>query len=106
MVFGLIVLMLGGFAAVVAIRILGQFTRSEAYEFAVARIGENDEVRALTGGIAGYGRFPAGRIREVGDHGYADLRIHVKGRERDVSVRIMLDKPAGGAWTVDRLAVL
>jgi hypothetical protein len=103
---GALVLLAGTGVVAMVLFIFGLLTHSGAYQVSVSRIEESREVRALSGGIVGYGRFPQGSIQTVGDEGHADLRIRVKGRDRDVTVHTVVEKHSGEPWSVASFQVL
>ena len=103
---GGLVLLVGGTVIAFVLFVMGVLTHSGAYQVSLSRIEESREVRALSGGIVGYGRFPRGSIQTTGGEGHADLRIRVKGRDRDVTVRTVVEKRSGEAWSVDSFQVL
>lgn len=73
---------------------------SEAYKVSVQAIEQNNEILNKTGGIVGYGMFPAGSISIQNGYGQANLSITVLGKNEDVDVMVYLEKEPGGEWKI------
>lgn len=73
---------------------------SAAYKTAVTQIESNQAIIESTGGIVGYGYFPAGNINITNNYGTADFQIKVKGKTDDVTVSVLLEKLPEGEWKI------
>ena len=80
--------------------IAGALKNSDSYKISIAEIEQNKAIIEETGGIVEYGMFPSGSISTRNGEGEADLKISVKGKLKDVKVRVNLTKSAEENWKV------
>lgn len=79
--------------------------RSDAYVVALTHIKTNVDIQEEAGGIDGYGAIPYGGIETVDDEGKADLEIKVIGNDKNVWVRVILEKRSGEEWKVMSMSI-
>lgn len=75
--------------------------RSEPYMVSVAYIKANPETQERTGGVKGFGAFPAGSISITGGVGQAEMVVYVIGQQKDAIAVIELAL-ANGRWEVKK----
>lgn len=91
------------FAIFVTTLIIGvtQIIRNDAsFKTAVQYIEKQEGVKSIVGEIEGYGNFPLGSISANNDYGDAELSIKVKGKIKDLVVKVQLTKNPGSEWIV------
>lgn len=71
---------------------------SDAYKIAVQEIEKNQDIIDKTGGISGYGMMPMGNIEIANGYGKADLKIKVRGNEKNIKVDVRLAKLPKDEW--------
>lgn len=96
---GVLVLMIGFFIAL-GLGVASMLKSSDAYKVSVEAIQEDETIRELTGGIAGYGLWPTGNINYTNGFGEAILEIEVQGVDESITVVTHLKKSFGGEWHI------
>lgn len=96
-------LLLGAFVTVLIAVIMASFHNSVAYQQAVAKASENQQVRALIGEPIQPGWFISGSINVNGSTGKADLSIPISGPRGKGSIRAIARKD--GVWNFTWLQV-
>ncbi|MFK8057350.1 MAG: hypothetical protein AB8F78_14595 [Saprospiraceae bacterium] len=76
---------------------------NDAYRAAIAEIERTPSIIQKTGGITGYGPFPAGNIETEDGEGKATFKIDISGKTKDISVKVHLSKGPDTAWAVHKL---
>lgn len=92
-------------AAVIALAVtfffmISSFVKnSDAYQAAIAHLGNDPEIKAETGGINEYnvGSF---HIKTTNGHGEATFDITIDGKDKDIPVYLELTKHPDGKWEV------
>lgn len=78
------------------------FMNSDSYQVSEEYILNDSTVISETGGIEGFGYFPAASVNIANGHGEAFYTIKVKGKERDVYVDVSLAKEPKGKWYIQK----
>ncbi|MGG3801563.1 RDD family protein [Metabacillus fastidiosus] len=80
--------------------ILFTIKNTDAYETAITYIEGSEEIIQEAGGIEGYGFIPSGSVQINNGYGESLFTINIKGKEKDVKVRIYLTKTPKSDWKV------
>lgn len=77
--------------------------QSEAYFAAITEVSSNEKVIEKIGGIKEFESMPNGSIETDGDTGHAEFNMTIQGNEREIELRVLLEKRQFEGWTVTSL---
>ena len=76
---------------------------NDAYRAAVSEIERTSYILEKTGEITGYGLLPEGNIETNDGIGKATFKIDVKGKTKDLKVKVHLSKTPDTEWVVHKM---
>jgi len=95
---------IGGFISLVFYGVTTMMKSSGAYQMAVEKAKDNQEVEAALGEPIVEGFFTTGNINDSGSGGRADLAIPISGPKGEATIYLSAEKSVG-KWTFSDLVV-
>ncbi|WP_158602136.1 RDD family protein [Cohnella endophytica] len=89
------------FICIILFGVLQIMKQSDSYKVATDYIQSSSDIREIVGNEIKFGYFPMGSIQYENGYGKSDLTMKVKGKNKTISVHILLDKKPGSDWFIE-----